>query len=158
MSNFYTPAKTTMKRRNWCGPYALAVLFGCSYDRAYELAKAWLDRPAGITGMWKREMLFCIEMRRLTTKSGIRATPIPTRDIRVARETGRGTVWKPKTLTQFYRGRPDTQGTYLVAITGHYVVIKGTRIIDNLTGEWEPMHKRKRMKRSYVNAVWKIEK
>ena len=63
---------------------------------------------------------------------------------------------EPMTLTQWYKQRPDKQATYVVNVTGHYVVVRGTRVIDNQQPVWQPFADRKKHKRSLVVKVIQI--
>ena len=62
--------------------------------------------------------------------------------------------------TQSYAGgwlkTRDRKKTYLVNITGHYIVVSGDKTIDNQSGEWHSVRKSKH-RRKRVGYAWEIK-
>jgi hypothetical protein len=63
----FTPALTAKRRKNWCGPFALAIMAGQDYDDTYPRAlrslRAWTKKrfgkgygPTSITGLFSYEL------------------------------------------------------------------------------------------------------
>lgn len=167
MSNWFVPQEHGQQRPHWCGPYALAVLFGCSYKHAEKMIRSANTREhpkrKEIRGMYNSNMIRTILHRNKSVKRGLTPIDLPHLAFEnFSTDDGlvkvRGVRGKKQTLTQWYKGRTDKGATYLVNVTGHYLVIRGTRIIDNQTKLWEPFHARRKHKRSHVQQVWKIER
>jgi hypothetical protein len=145
----------------------LAVLFGCSYKYAEKMIRAACTKAhppqKQIRGMYNDNMIRTVYHRNNNVKGKLRMIELPHLRFENFEEQGemykvRGVRGKKQTLTQWYKGRTDKGATYLVNVTGHYVVVRGTRIIDNQTKAWEPFHARRKHKRSHVRQVWKIER
>ena len=61
------------------------------------------------------------------------------------------------TLAAWLKTR-DRKKTYLVNITGHYIVVSGDKTIDNQSGEWQPQRSRKsKHRRKRVGYAWEIK-
>lgn len=167
MSKFsFAPARSAKKRRTWCGPYAVAVLMGVDYDAAYDTCVRILRRD-GIRGMYNSEL------ERIMTTLGVgfrkwtfqEYTGTVTVDAQTDFKDGRWfikpvTVNKHLTLNQWYKARADKQATYVINVSRHYVIVRGTRIIDNQQPEWKAWADRKgarSYKRGLVHGVWQID-
>jgi len=147
-NHFNVPKRTQKKRRTWCGPYALAVLFGTNYDRTYSMCVKWLRKSRGITGMYECEMLHCIKRRNQSVAKQLATSQVAGYNYGDRRE-------RP-TMTQWYKSRAVKTGTYLVAVTGHFLAVRGTKIIDNQSGQWESFAARRSYKSSRISGVWLI--
>lgn len=148
-----TPPKGTAKARaNWCGPYAIAVLLRLpTYDQAYDIARR-------VNGLKAVRGLRCTQLwRAISAHNKTRQLCVWGQDISPAHNYRQLGLDTPRpTLTQWYRCRPDKRAVYLVVAGHHFLVIHGTRIIDNWTLKWEPFHARKHHKRARVAQVWRI--
>lgn len=154
-NHFNVPKIRSQGRVNWCGPYALAVIFGCSYDHAESFVRQ-VTKSKRIQGLWNSEMKLAITARNNTlTKSRLFFVRHETTAYYATGYTGRS---KRMTLTQWYKQRPNKTATYIVNVTGHYVVVRGTKIIDNVSRVWQPVHVRRQNKRSLVRSVWEIQR
>lgn len=121
----------------WCGPSAISIITGCGYDDA--IARLKLD-----TGK--------------TVIKGVAPQPIK----RVLYAMGfssadRELPTEPLTLAAWEANRPpvDRDKTFLVMVTGHYLVVKGRKACDNRTKApvWlKDMHSR----RARVQHVWEV--
>lgn len=141
MSHWYTPGSAA-RGATWCGPYAIAVVCATPYDPMYETISAILGKRLRRMH-WSQlcKVLHCMDVRYTQLKTVARVRP---------------NMADLQTLTQWYATRPDRTGTYVVLVTGHYVVVRGTRITDTLDQTWIPFHQRRRCKRSRVQAVLQI--
>jgi hypothetical protein len=62
------------------------------------------------------------------------------------------------TLAAWLRQRPDRAGTYLINVTGHYVLVVGQKFVDTQTrGEWVSLKKAPH-RRTRVENVWQVTK
>lgn len=139
MSKFaHAPARSSQRRRTWCGPYAAAVVLGLDYDTAYDLCLQANPSRQRITGLSKEAL------RRVLWAAGRKCF-------------WSGFMAEQPTLAQWYKTRPDKQATYIVNVTGHYVVVRGTRIIDNQQPVWQAFADRRKHKRSRVVDVMQFD-
>ena len=143
----HAPARSTTSFCSWCGPYALAAVARIDYDAAYETCLQ-------VTGQSVVKGLTVYHLLKGMAALGVQYTRLPTYEIRKPAEPRR--LGEPMTLTQWYKQRPDKQATYVVNVTGHYVVVRGTRVIDNQQPKWQPFADRKKHKRSLVKNVIQI--
>jgi hypothetical protein len=143
----HAPARSTTSFCSWCGPYALAAVAGIDYDAAY-------DTCLQVTGKPVVKGLTVYHLQKGLAARGVQYTRLPLRDTRKPAEAP--FLGEPMTLTQWYKQRPDKQATYVVNVTGHYVVVRGTRVIDNQQPKWQPFADRKKHKRSLVKNVIQI--
>lgn len=140
MIKIHAVPKSVKRRRQWCGPTALAALTGLTYDAALDMIKR-------VTGqkVVKR-------VHRDTLKEALRRLGYRTRLIHDTMNN------ESVTLARFLRKRPPEHriATILVRVTNHYVVVRGRKIVDNFTKE--PVFLRaypKRRKR--VKDAWIVE-
>jgi hypothetical protein len=62
------------------------------------------------------------------------------------------------TLAAWLRTRPDKSATYIINVTGHYVLISGRKFVDTGTrGEWVNIGKAPH-RRARVVKVWRVER
>lgn len=137
--------RRTTAGRHWCGPAALSAITGISYDRIRrELADLMGKRSVTGTPIWAALLLL--------RKHGIKAYNESW--VIKADQKERGN--RP-TLARWLRIRPDRKALYLVHLTGHLVVVKGNKFVDNhtMTPVWlkDSPHRRKR-----VMCAWRIER
>jgi hypothetical protein len=60
------------------------------------------------------------------------------------------------TLAAWLRQRPDRAGTYVINVTGHYVLVVGRKFVDTQTrGEWVSIAKAPH-RRTRVENVWQV--
>jgi len=155
MSNhFNIPKGRSRNRVNWCGPYALAVIFGSSYDHADLIVRKATGKTM-VKGLWLSEMRAAINDRNNGVQRKLAVVRHDVTDFRGAGHTGRA---KHMTMTQWYKQRPNKTATYLVMVTGHFLIVRGTKVIDNHSRKWEPFHARRTMKRSHVKGVYEIQR
>jgi hypothetical protein len=151
------PAKTKGNAETWCGPYALAVVMGVDYDTAYARAMTTLERERPIEGMSNCQLIkvlldynFRFEIARFKQLAEQRMVY----DSLLMEHRPRFIY---KTLTQWFNSdlhKPDA--TYIVALTTHYVVVRGDWIIDNQSGKWIRFSKWRTYKRARVRSVFEI--
>jgi len=143
----HAPARSTTRFCSWCGPYALAAVAGITYDAAY-------DTCLQVTGKPVVKGLTVYHLQKGLAARGVQYTRLSMTETRKPAEGWR--LGEPMTLTQWYKQRPDKQATYIVNVTGHYVVVRGTRVIDNQQPVWQAFADRKKHKRSLVENVIQI--
>lgn len=156
---WFVPARTKRSRNTWCGPYVAAVLAGVDYDDAYA-ATLKVTRRRAVTGMRNAELLAVLD------SYGVSTVKLPSDQVYEYEPytigsgpggyTVRGHRMKNMTLTQWYKQRPNKTATYIVQVTGHFLVVRGTRVIDNQFAEWLPFAKRRKHKRSLVRSVFVV--
>jgi len=132
--------KINKKRMTWCGPAAISIITGCGYDAALELLKQVTGRSV-IKGVARPDMFRALRRLGYDCKSRQEFTD-----------------WRP-TLAWWLRQRESDEMslTYLVNVTGHYLVVRGRKIADNKTGE--PVFTRKYPhRRKRVKVVWQVAK
>jgi hypothetical protein len=62
------------------------------------------------------------------------------------------------TLSAWLRQRPDRAGTYVINVTGHYVLVVGRKFVDTQTsGEWVSIAKAPH-RRARVENVWQVSR
>jgi hypothetical protein len=62
------------------------------------------------------------------------------------------------TLAAWLRQRPDRAGTYVINVTGHYVLVVGQKFVDTATrGEWVSIRKAPH-RRTRVENVWQVRR
>lgn len=120
----------------WCGPAAISIITGCGYDDAIARLKLDLGKPV-VKGVPQSSM------RRVLNAMGYSVAP--------------RTVENEPTLAGWLstRQESDLDKTFLVTVTGHYIVVKGRKACDNKTKApvWlKDMHSR----RARVQEVWEI--
>lgn len=131
-----TPTRTTRGVTEWCGPTALAVLTGLSYDEAYEKMKRAINRQRG------KEAVARGLRRDYWKKSAFKG--VSTYEIRIAGKAlglkikwaiERGTIsrraLRGTTLLTFVREHTVKGKTYLVVAGNHYVVVRDGLVYDN---------------------------
>ena len=149
---WHAPARSATRQRSWCGPYAIATLAGVDYDTAYDRVCRVLGVQS-IAGMRNNQTL------KVLKDYGLRVMPLPRAEVYDIISYGDGySTARRLTLAQWLKRRPPLpQGAmYLVQVTGHYLVVRGSRIIDNRSLQWEPFSQRRKNKRSLVSAVFEI--
>ena len=123
-----------------CGPYALSALTGIEPAKIEQLvnqhrdakpnARVWAMRPDECAKVLKR---LGYTVSKHVTESGYNYSMQPT-------------------LAQWMKGR-NRSATYLVLVTNHFILIKGTKLIDTYTRKpvacYKAPHRRKRVKAIY---------
>lgn len=151
-----SPVKITRKHmHHWCGPYALAYIGKISYEEALEVFR----RIRGYRGRPDVEGVYNYEMSKALGLVLNRPVGNPTHAHRTVYRTNSWGERRPTdgypTLTQWLKTR-DKTATYLVNVTGHYVVITPKSLLDNQSMKKTPLksaaHRRKR-----VRAYWRID-
>lgn len=62
------------------------------------------------------------------------------------------------TLAAWLKQRPDRAGTYVINVTGHYVLVVGQKFVDTATrGEWVSIRKAPH-RRTRVENVWQVRR
>lgn len=62
------------------------------------------------------------------------------------------------TLAAWLKQRPDRAGTYVINVTGHYVLVVGQKFVDTQTrGEWVSIRKAPH-RRTRVENVWQVSR
>lgn len=139
-----TPLPTQGKRKNWCGPYALAVIAGVNYDDAYDSCARYKNRL-------RRKRLGRLANRKPYKRKvgvigfGNKAFEIVSKRLKapVAFE-----ACQPMALSRL-ADHLKPNSLYVVNVTRHYVVVDthDWTVIDNQTKQWEPIteckHRRK---------------
>lgn len=133
---------------SYCGPAALAYITRTDPDTAaYRFRKASGKRA--IRGVTNRLMLTVL------ADLGVRftyAVPISLSryNPRLFNRVGTGT------LKQWWLST-ETEGLYLINITGHYIVLDGWRVFDNMHRNGISVHTCPYLRRR-VKAAWRIER
>ena len=143
----HAPARSSTRFCSWCGPYALAAVAGIDYDTAYETCLQ-------VTGKRVVKGLEMYYLQKGLAAHGMQYTRLSMHEVRKPAKAP--FLGDAMTLTQWYKQRPDKQATYIVMVTGHYVVLRGTRVIDNQQPRWQSFSDRKKHKRSLVLNVLQI--
>ena len=113
------------KRITWCGPYAVAVVSGCGYEQAYQVARKVRNKrhAKGISNM---------DLKKSCTKLGVK-----------------GKWHKLEKRTQLKKFLPTLEAgkVYVVQITKHFIVVdtRDYTTIDNQNPEWTAMESSKHM-------------
>jgi hypothetical protein len=105
-------------RNSYCGPAVISTLTGMTTDSAAEIVRRRTGQRV-VKGMYTRELRDALYSLGITS------------DVRPV--TG-----KP-TLNQWMtHHRENSKSTYLVVVTGHFIVVQQSHMIDNHTGtpEW----------------------
>ena len=135
------PVPTEIVRTMWCGPYALAVVSGLTYDETYKkvlrklrsMKSSYKHKPKIIKGMYHSEL----EAVGKTLKCPFEFTGS-------ARRRARLTLNRTKDHL-----RPNR--IYIVNVTDHYLVVNTSdwTMCDNWTKAWVPVkgsvHARKKV-------------
>ena len=121
--------------RWYCGPHAFATLTGCNFKSTRTRLNDMSNRPlnAGIRGYATNDLV-----------SALRSGPF---GLRVNEMHNRGKI----TFKDFEKTYPE--GTYLIELTMHFVIVSDGWFIDNHSKGWVHMAfapwKRKRVKRVF---------
>jgi len=113
------------KRITWCGPYAIAVVSGCGYEQAYQVARKVRNKrhAKGISNT---------DLKKSCTKLGVK-----------------GKWHKLEKRTQLKKFLPTLEAgkVYVVQITKHFIVVdtRDYTTIDNQNPEWTAMESSKHM-------------
>lgn len=134
----------------YCGPFALMAVTGLSLAAARKhicRANGWQEGRR-IAGLYESELV-----------NAFRSAGIPINRYRLRSKDGGAIRWKRDfpTFTRWLNQRTgeEKRAMFLVALTGHYVMVNGNDFIDNHTRELVKLddapHRRAR-----VRAVYKI--
>lgn len=112
-----------MKGHTWCGPYALALVMGMTYEEALDRVKRSTRRKR-IKGMWNTEVA------KVLRGFGLRKCKFSYIPEKERTNLANMTDWfKPNRI-------------YIVNVTDHYVVLntKDWTMTDNCTEGWVPIN------------------
>lgn len=120
----------------WCGPGALSIITGWDYETARQ-SFVRVTGKRSITRVYNHQMLKCLNEAGFRT---IKHCPDDN-----------------MTLAAWLKARPPEHmdKTFLVQVTGHYIVVRGRKACDNRTKEpvfLTKMHSR----RARVQCVWEV--
>lgn len=129
-----SPTRSETRSKSWCGPYALAVLSGLTYDDAYSKMLKAINRQrskeAAARGLrrdyWKKTAFKGVstyEIRIAAKALGVK--------IEWATDRSRRYAHRGVTLLTFVREHTIKGKTYLVVAGNHYVVVKDGTVYDN---------------------------
>lgn len=181
-----THRNVSQEGNRYCGPLVLAALLGCTTAEAAAKVRLATNSDRAIKGMHNAEMVntlvrvggfnvekldvpkHYIEDRGFGQPSGVlsfstRSWFKPGTNI-MWRDGEDGIAASPfiaikrigPTLAQWLRQRPDRAGTYVINVTGHYVLVVGRKFVDTKTGgEWVSIAKAPH-RRTRVENVWKV--
>lgn len=148
-------------QKRWCGPSALAIVTGLTYDDAYAQASKALRRKR-IVGMSCHEMRLAFARAGWNMGLNTLEGGMPRRDRRsYYRMMGLQEAKLPPpttamTLAKWLETRTLGQQmtTFLVNVGRHWIVVRGTKMADNHTREPVPVdtcpHRRKRVYGTYA--------
>ncbi len=125
-------------RHTFCGPYAVSAITG----KPVEDIEDTLNRRRGKMSGTKIVTTYNTELRLTMCSLGFRATLI---------YNNMGPSRKSPTLAKWLRERcgPETTATYLVLVTGHWIAVKGRKMVDTWTKKpifiGKAPHRRKRV-------------
>ena len=157
-SRKFTPAPRKGFRTNWCGPYAMAAILHTTYENAEALYRQEEGdmAPADIRGTVPAIVVSALGRAGLFTT--VAFDPLDVVEARLVGDTTYMGVSRPPTLAQWLREwRQDKAATYLVQVTGHWVVVGGRQVIDNHMKTWTAEGKSKHRRRR-VQKVWRVDK
>ena len=136
------------KTQRFCGPGALSAITG----RTAECGAAWINVERGRPAWRLVQGCSNHQVRRALRKLGY----IARRQYVCNVITRSGRFLKP-TVMQWLDQRIHKSATYLVVVTGHYVVVRGNQLVDNQHGN--PVHvERSKHIRKRVRMVFIIER
>ena len=123
-----------IKHNRYCGPYALSHVIGCSTGAAAEVVREVGKRKV-IKGVYHYEIWSVLR------RAGM-----------IEADTGLIRKGDRPTLAAWLKGK---RGRWIVAVTGHYIVVDGRKIYDNNhqgvpKKDWKGRRKR-------VWRAWKIK-
>lgn len=157
----------------YCGPLVIAALLGCTTAEAAAKVREATDSDRAIKGMFNHEMLktlarngFTVAQREVPKLYLARRRPGQSAEDAVRysyEQNGPDAPYTPLkltgcTLAAWLRQRPDRAGTYVINVTGHYVLVVGRKFVDTGTrGEWVSIAKAPH-RRMRVENVWQVSK
>jgi hypothetical protein len=131
-----------------CGPYALALTSGRSPEYVKEWVRWNLMRNRGLDKRGRRKAVRSMWMHQL---------------VRFLNVHGIGTVglddytWKGRkhnpTLTQWFKHRSNKEGTYIILLGRHFIVVRGEMVICRAATTWTNMKDKRRLKSA---RVWQV--
>lgn len=123
------PARSSTMRSSWCGPYAIAVCLGITYDEAYALIKKALRTKMRITSMYDSWVTKALKRGGLRVKT----FEPPARYAKV-KLGGWPTL---RNLADYLK--PNR--LYIVRVTDHYITVdtRDWTAIDNNGRGWFPV-------------------
>jgi hypothetical protein len=172
----------------YCGPLVIAALLGCTTAEAAAKVRLATNSDRAIKGMHNDEMVLTlvrvggfdvqklevpkhyVEDRGFGHPSGVLSYTT-----RSWYKPGTSMIWRDSedgitaspfipvkrigpTLAGWLRQRPDRAGTYVINVTGHYVLVVGRKFVDTATrGEWVSIAKAPH-RRTRVENVWQVRR
>jgi len=121
----------------WCGPYALAVCLGLSYDEAYELALK-VTRQDRIKGLANHYVEKALRRHGIRTEfKGLRQSAGVSMQFMYGKQRGYVSVLNLRNALDYLK--PNR--LYIINVTRHYVVLDTSdmTVIDNQTRGWWPV-------------------
>lgn len=176
--------KVDCSGNRYCGPLVMAAILGCTTAEATAKARLANDSREDYKGMSNGEVIrtlrvygrkvdeepvpkACVADRRIGEPKGvvthgydITETFKDGRGVKCVVSIGRVQYCAIKTqgvtFAAWLKQRKDKAGTYLVNVTGHYVLVSGRQFVDTHTrGEWVNIGKAPH-RRCRVQRVWRI--
>jgi hypothetical protein len=169
----------------YCGPLVIAALLNCSTGEATAAVRRVTGKDGAIKGMHNGSVLATLQAHGYTcAEMPVPKVCIAARGVGEPKGvvTHGAAFWKDATghrLPQAHEGdyaqwcamkmtgitfaawlrqRKNKAGTYLVNVTGHYVLVSGRKFVDTYTkGEWVNIGKAPH-RRTRVVKVWEITK
>jgi len=144
MSYTTPPLKPIVGKNSYCGPAAIATIAGVTTDDAASIIR-------------RRRLLrngYATPVRGTYTSEVVHALDVLGFDCDLYQRINRG--GRP-TLAKWLRERKDRTATYLVEVTGHWLVVRGIKLADSLHREIVTIRQAKG-RRCRVCAVHLIEK
>jgi hypothetical protein len=137
-------------RTLWCGPYAIAVIFGTDYDTAYKKTLRSVNKRLMKRSRWAWKKTRIQGLGNMAMERVIRT--------RYKKFIFANVERKPTLKNYLDHLRPNR--LYVVNVTGHYVLIntKDWTISDNQLGQWVPVNETTHYMRSRVVTVALVKK
>ncbi len=132
------PTRSTTRQHSWCGPTALAVLTGLTYDEVYPRMVDAINRHSRKLARERQlpaDYWVKKAFRGVSTSDLIIAAKHFNVTVKWARKPGPGRyqpyLHRGVTLLTFVREHTVKGKTYLVVAANHYVVVKDGIVYDN---------------------------
>jgi len=141
-------------RKMWCGPYALAVILGIDYDKAYKkLLRADRHNSGWVLNINSGRIIYRGYKRMYL--QGITNYTFQLGAISKYKKFRFEKANESLSLRQYIDNHLRPGCLYVINITGHYVVIDMARkmIIDNHLRRWVPLADTKHMMKCRVKKV-----
>lgn len=144
----YYPVLARESESCTCGPYILALLSLQSAQYAKEWIRWNIMRNRGLDKAGRRKRvgnMYMDQMVRYLNTHNIGVTGLDD-------YTFKGRKHNP-TLTQWFANRPNKEGTYIILLGRHFILVQGKMVICRMDRWWIPMTDKRRLKRA---RVWQV--